>query len=507
MPHKARFLEILDTIEQAEARLWKLESDSGKEDEHLLEALQRAEGHELRRVAQQLMLKIDDFQRTYKKEKEHLLTYLHALSGELNPLKGIPGLQDNPDELRRIIQALQHEAEHLDPASGFFTIAGRCKEIVDGKFHNKDALVQLLRGETRQLHDLVDHDRKGFSDISNAIKLLREKYAALVGQKFGRGMFSPEELRHLNKLIAETPHDIRHAVRNAFHIIISKNNIREYIPLSESLRGSILELLVQKNLTELIELLLDRERYKRLLPCIPSNALQLATKHNNERIVHALLAVGTKVNQTFYHPLGYAPAPTPLFTAVQNQNVSLVRLFLDKDADPTLPAMANTLNDTTFNIETPLIAAVKLGNVEIARLLLDTVARGDINYALPSRGAHDAYDYAYGGATALIIAALCKHTDIVRMLLSYKAELEPHGMLYRRMQDGLSIFGILMSDEINHHDHKNFEIFSMLLQRQPRIIDTDGKISAIVRSYRGKLAPFLTLIQEKGYQLETVDAA
>ncbi len=115
-------------------------------------------------------------------------------------------------------------------------------------------------------------------------------------------------------------------------------------------------------------------------------AVEYAAKMGNDKIVRALMAVGTNVNHG------------ALDLATKHCSISTIRAILATHADP--------------NLGSPVIQAAEIGRVDLLKLLIQA-------------GAHiNARDW--DGDTALILAAARGHLDCVQALVQAGAEIELH---------------------------------------------------------------------------------
>jgi ankyrin repeat protein len=115
---------------------------------------------------------------------------------------------------------------------------------------------------------------------------------------------------------------------------------------------------------------------------------------------------------------------TPLYLAIEKNQLDIVNALLENGADPNL---ANRDEETAFfedritavasmflnphhvssRSETPLTLACQTGNTEIVRSLLEPKNHVDVNYLIPETG-----------KTGLILAAQHNHFDVVALLLN-----------------------------------------------------------------------------------------
>lgn len=123
------------------------------------------------------------------------------------------------------------------------------------------------------------------------------------------------------------------------------------------------------------------------------NALSMAAKYGYDEIVILLLEHGAAINKRNRSSL------TPLFVAVDKRNTQVVKILLEKGADPNI---ART--DYVAPGATPLIQAAKKGNYEIVRILLN-------NGANLSPRSH--------GKTALEWARHFRRQNVINVILDY----------------------------------------------------------------------------------------
>jgi hypothetical protein len=125
--------------------------------------------------------------------------------------------------------------------------------------------------------------------------------------------------------------------------------------------------------------------------------LMMACKMGHERLVQILMTKKAKVNAVT------SAGTTPLYLATQHNKLSIMRLLLDNNANPSLSLYSNG----AF----PLLMAVMQNNKQAVKLLLDHGA------IVNQRTTDDQ-------KTALHMAAFLGEEDIVRLLIQYHADLE-----------------------------------------------------------------------------------
>ena len=160
--------------------------------------------------------------------------------------------------------------------------------------------------------------------------------------------------------------------------------------------------------------------------------LQMAVMQNNIDITKILLDKGTDINSK-----GGIPA---LLLAVRREDLSMVELLLDAGADP------NTRNPNSNS--TPILSAVASGNVNLIKLLLAAGADvsltnnqgksairiaseyGQVNavqYLLNNKNIDVNETDTSHGQTPLHAASICGSAGIVKLLLTYNADINAKG--------------------------------------------------------------------------------
>jgi len=236
-------------------------------------------------------------------------------------------------------------------------------------------------------------------------------------------------------------------------LIDSKANINYVNPI----RGSMLNLAIVSENTELVDYLLERKAdvnlksgEERLTP------LQMAAIMDNNEIIDRLIKMGADINQHDSNPLVQAienyeivekllglninvkntsNGEDPFTEAINKGNPEIVRILLEKNVDinkknnegeiPIIKAIENKdveiiklllenkadVNKTNKEGETPLISAIFDNNEDMVKLLLENGA--NVNKANNEK------------ITPLDAAAYEKNVNIVKMLLENDAKIEP----------------------------------------------------------------------------------
>lgn len=127
-----------------------------------------------------------------------------------------------------------------------------------------------------------------------------------------------------------------------------------------------------------------------------NKSLIRAIRNKDAKRVQILLGEGADVS-------GLPHAPPPLMVAVDVDSLEIVRILLDKKANP----------DLGFKGETPLMASASHGNVPILKELLKAHANKD----------HQNREQFGYGRSALMLAVMYRNTHCVRELLRHKADI------------------------------------------------------------------------------------
>ena len=152
--------------------------------------------------------------------------------------------------------------------------------------------------------------------------------------------------------------------------------------------------------------------------------LYIAANNGRVKIAQLLLGRNADPNTTTYD------GTTPLFMASQRGRVKIAQLLLDRNADPNCrspvresQAQPNNMAETDTSYQdrcTPLYIASEHGHVEVVRLLLDRNA--DPNAARIS-GSNTYTANTDNGATPLYIASQKGHTHVAQLLAVHGASL------------------------------------------------------------------------------------
>ena len=107
----------------------------------------------------------------------------------------------------------------------------------------------------------------------------------------------------------------------------------------------------------------------------------------------------------------------PLFLAIMNENVEVIKALIAKRADVNIPGMVGGF------IQTPFAYAIAVGNKEIARILLD--AGADIRFEQGNIRTSD----------ALFYAVLCRNDDLCSFLIESKIDVNLRYIFHWRFED------------------------------------------------------------------------
>lgn len=172
--------------------------------------------------------------------------------------------------------------------------------------------------------------------------------------------------------------------------------------LNHSDRTLLIEAIIGLNPNvEFIKYLLEHDIEINVLDFYGKSALYYAASSMNYDIVKLLLESGAFLN--YYDASGYQiDSDTPLHTATKNNNIKLLELLLNYDAD------VNAINSTEF--QTPLIVACQSKSIEAALFLLNNTGNLFINH-------QDTH-----GMTALHYAAMIRNGErLIEAILKYKS--------------------------------------------------------------------------------------
>ena len=131
-------------------------------------------------------------------------------------------------------------------------------------------------------------------------------------------------------------------------------------------------------------------------------ALMLACQQADERAVRNLLSQGARIDLE-----DYGRESTALAYAVRAGSPTIVRLLLDRGADPNERATANLQNRYGDPV---LVSGARVGHDDVCQVLLESGANVD--------------ERSSAGCTAIYAAAQHGHARLVRLLLGWKAS--PH---------------------------------------------------------------------------------
>jgi len=124
--------------------------------------------------------------------------------------------------------------------------------------------------------------------------------------------------------------------------------------------------------------------------------LIFATINRNRKIVKLLIKYGANIN------LIDRFGKTAFMYAIQNVDLLMIRLLLSRGADPNIAMI--------WNNYTPLMSAVQIGDIKLVKLLLQD-NRIDVNIQNIEHN------------TALILALINEHYDVVKILVEAKSDL------------------------------------------------------------------------------------
>ncbi|MCL2710324.1 MAG: ankyrin repeat domain-containing protein [Planctomycetaceae bacterium] len=110
----------------------------------------------------------------------------------------------------------------------------------------------------------------------------------------------------------------------------------------------------------------------------------------------------------------------PLFLAIMNENVEIIKALIAKKADVNTPGMVNIHERLGGFIQTPFAYAIAVGNKEIAKILLD--AGADIRFE--QRNTHT----NTRTSDALFYAVWSRNYDLCKFLIESKFDVNLRGM-------------------------------------------------------------------------------
>lgn len=135
-------------------------------------------------------------------------------------------------------------------------------------------------------------------------------------------------------------------------------------------------------------------------------AILTAAANGRENVVKFLLDLGTSVNVEC--PLGW----TPLHLAAKGGHVNLIRLLLQRGANPRAKSNLHEDPPGTPRHLTPLMLAAQSGNTLIAKLILEAGGKSTIN------------DKEKNGACALIHSAINGNLELIKLLVENGADVD-----------------------------------------------------------------------------------
>ncbi|MFC1902492.1 ankyrin repeat domain-containing protein [Chloroflexota bacterium] len=135
-----------------------------------------------------------------------------------------------------------------------------------------------------------------------------------------------------------------------------------------------------------------------------------AARGNIKRVKELLDKAGDLVNREEGDIYSRRPRRTPLCAAAKNHKSDIVKLLLDKGADPNLGEI------------TPLVAAVANNDVEVVKILLEKGANPNLKSREPPT-----VTTLHSINTPLNLAAKKGYVDMINVLLDHGALVNPHG--------------------------------------------------------------------------------
>ena len=237
-------------------------------------------------------------------------------------------------------------------------------------------------------------------------------------------------------------------------------------------------------------------------------ALVFAAREGDVESAKALLDGGAKVNQTTEY--GW----TPLLTAINNRNYALAQLLIDRGADVNMPNKGGWtplyIATDNRNIEGGDYPVPKpdLDHLEIIRSLLkhgaDPNAR--IRENTLTRTIFTMQWFFEDGATAFVRAAQSSDTELMKLLLEYKADpfiATANGDNALTAAGGI---GWVEGVTYERSPQENVEALRMLLDLglDPNGANNEGRTALMGAALKGRNAA-VQLLVDRGAKLDTYD--
>ena len=237
-------------------------------------------------------------------------------------------------------------------------------------------------------------------------------------------------------------------------------------------------------------------------------ALVFASREGDIESARALLDGGANVNQPT--EAGW----TPLLTAVNNRNYRLAKLLIDRGADPNLANRAGWtplyLATDNRNIEGGDYPVPKpdLDHLEMITALLDKGADPDapVKENTLTRTIFTMQWFWEEGATPFIRAAQSSDTELMKLLLKFKADPKARTVLGDTALTASAGIGWVEGVTYERSAKENLDAMRMLLDLglDPNHANNEGRTALMGAAMKGRNDVVLLLV-ERGARLDTRD--
>jgi ankyrin repeat protein len=236
--------------------------------------------------------------------------------------------------------------------------------------------------------------------------------------------------------------------------------------------------------------------------------LVFAAREGDIESARALLDAGANINQATEY--GW----TPLLTAVNNRNYRLAKFLLDRGADPNLankggwsPLYLATDNRNIEGGDYP-VPKPDLDHLEIITALLDKGANPNapIKENTLTRTIFTMQWFWEDGATPFIRAAQSSDTELMKLLLKYKADPQARTALGDNAMTASAGIGWVEGVTYERSAKENVEAIRMLLDLglDPNHANNEGRTPLMGAAIKGR-NDVVTLLVERGAKLDTRD--
>ena len=237
-------------------------------------------------------------------------------------------------------------------------------------------------------------------------------------------------------------------------------------------------------------------------------ALIFAAREGDIESAKALLDAGAKINQTTEY--GW----TPLLTAVNNRNYALAKMLIDRGADTNIankggwtPLYLATDNRNIEGGDYP-VPKPDLDHLEIIRALLEHGANPNarVRDNTLTRTIFTMQWFFEDGATPFVRAAQSSDTELMKLLLEYRADpflATANGDTAMTAAGGI---GWVEGVTYERSPQENVEAIRMLLDLglDPNGANTEGRTALMGAALKGRNAA-VQLLVDRGAKLETQD--